>query len=114
MRDRCLIETPSAEVVTDENGVVTATQTRLYAGKCRLRTRSAVVATENAAQHTFSMEDVELQLPITTPEPPVGATVTMTGSESNPQLVGNVYNVTGTGLQSQPTKLVVHVERLQA
>lgn len=95
MVDACTIAHKTGESV-GPGGVITPTLTVVYSGKCRVvvRTRERLGGSwMDVGEELRVVSRLELQVPISAPEPVEGDKVTLTASVYDPQLVGKVYAV---------------------
>lgn len=95
MVDACTIEHQTGQTV-GAGGVITPTMTVAYSGKCRVvvRTRERLGGSwMDVGEELRVVSRLELQIPISAPEPVEGDKVTITASVYDPQLPGKVYSV---------------------
>lgn len=110
MLDTCKITTSDGtRVFNPETGQYTAGGTPVYEGKCRLKASAAMAATQESGAAVYTVERLTLQLPFG-PTIPNGATVNYLTSDTNPNLIGNTYRVTGLAQMSQATAQRLSVE----
>lgn len=110
MLDTCEIVLPTGERVFNKGtGKYEEGETPLYTGKCKLKNSAALNASQESALAVFTVERLVLYLPFG-PEFKIGAVVRYLTSDTNPNLVGNVYRVTGLNHRSQATAQRLNVE----
>lgn len=103
MRGTCVIERPTGETDTDEDGVVTAVFEQVYEGKCYTRYPGlAQEANREVGGATVVESRIVVRIPFGTIHKP-GDRVTMVTDLDNPQLAGVVYRVESIDDQSQAT-----------
>jgi hypothetical protein len=93
MRDACVIRRFGDPVVDDNTGEETRPETVVYTGSCRVQQQPAAAGVANPGEDAQLLVRIELQLPMSAPALEVDDEVTMTASEDDPQLPGQVYYV---------------------
>lgn len=112
MYDTCIASRPG-EPVTDDDGIVTTPIIELYAGKCKVQTTVAQAASPVAGGHAFTVENLQLHLPVAT-SLNTGDTATITASLLDPSLVGLTFRLVELARGSQRTAARWNVELVTA
>lgn len=93
MTDACTIRRVTGETVDDNTGVITPTWASVYTGPCRMKQPAASASAHDAGEAAVLLQQPQLHLPMTAPNLPPGAEVTITASQGDPLLVGRVFLV---------------------
>jgi hypothetical protein len=92
MVDACTIKHPTGET-TGAGGVITATTSTLYTGRCRVQFKPMQGAGTDVGEAHLLLVRREVQLPMTVVGLREGDRITITASALDPDLVGKVYVV---------------------
>jgi len=88
MIDQCTVSRMTGEQVTDPiTGVVTDEAVEVYAGKCKIQSRTAMANEPTAGGHKFTIEQLAVHFPITTVFE-LDDVVTVTAAQLDPNLIG--------------------------
>lgn len=113
MIDACAITAPGEGGFDEDTGRETAGEPiEVYTGKCRIQRRSNVERRPEAGERSWTVESVELQLPMAVTGVEVGDTVTVTASVLDPDLAGRVFRVASLGHKTHATARRLHVEEV--
>ena len=112
MYDTCIVSRPG-EPFTDDDGIVTTPLVEVYAGKCKVQTTVAQAASPVAGGHVFTVENLQLHLPVAT-SLNTGDTATVTASLLDPSLVGLTFRLVELARGSQRTAARWNVELVTA
>lgn len=110
MTDSCLITRSTTATTNPVTGVVTRNPATIYEGRCRLQ-QSSTGTGGSGSEETIGAADVrlvstELQLPVaasTGIQDGDRVTITAASTDTDPDLVGRVYTVTGEAAKSDAT-----------
>lgn len=103
MVDACVVERPGEAVTDPETGVVTAVMIPVYSGPCKVQQTISQASTPEAGGHSFTVQDVRWDTPVTAGPFLVDDVVTMTASALDPHLPGRVFRVAETFNKSLAT-----------
>ena len=98
MVDTCTITGPGDGdgTLDEDTGIVTPpTGVELYDGPCRVQAQNVQPANPTVGETEFTTLAYIVSVPISVVDVPVGATVTITASALDADLVGRVFSVTG-------------------
>lgn len=112
MYDTCIASRPG-EPFTDADGIVITPLVEVYAGKCKVQTTVAQAASPVAGGHAFTVENLQLHLPVAT-SLNTGDTATITASLLDPTLVGLTFRLVELARGSQRTAARWNVELVTA
>lgn len=112
MYDSCVVSRPG-EPFTDDDGIVTTPIIEVYAGKCKVQTTVAQAASPVAGGHAFTIENLQLHLPVAT-SLSTGDTATITSSLLDPTLVDLTFRLVELARGSQRTAARWNVELVTA
>lgn len=112
MYDSCVVSRPG-EPFTDADGIVTTPIIEVYAGKCKVQTTVAQAASPVAGGHVFTVENLQLHLPVAT-SLNTGDTATVTASLLDPTLIGLTFRLVELARGSQRTAARWNVELVTA
>jgi len=114
MVDTCTVTRPSTAVTTSATGVVTATTTTIYTGKCKLQVqRMAFAELPDAGDHRFTLAPLEVHVPISAVDVDTDDQVEITAS-FDPANVGRKFRVRTSDRKTFQTALRLQVEELTA
>jgi hypothetical protein len=96
MVDACTVERAGSPTVDPSTGVVTPAYTASYSGKCKVQAAAGVssVGNPDAGERQWSVQQLQVHLPVSAPAASVGDRITVTGSRFDPAIVGRVFTVT--------------------
>lgn len=103
MQVSCTITIPAAGVWDETSGTYSTSLTLLYTGPCRVRRPNASDRQATAGEAGYVMGDVIVSVPVSAPVVPAGATITITASVHDPQMVGSAFTVLGPHGQTHST-----------
>jgi hypothetical protein len=84
----------------------------IYEGKCRVQRRSGVERRPEAGERSWTVESVELQVPVSAEGIEVGDTATITAAVLDPELVGREFRVASLAHKTHATARRLRVEEV--
>lgn len=113
--DTLRIERQGDEEYTDPNtGVVSFPKVTIYEGRGKIQATGASVNTPSAGGAQFTVESMNLHLPIGVGPVQVGDSALIVSSPGNPARVGHRFRVTGLIEKTHATAQRLKVERITA
>jgi Family of unknown function (DUF6093) len=112
MTNECIARRPGVDY-TDPDGVVVTPLVDVYAGRCKVQTTVAQAATPVAGGHGFTVENLQLHVPVLTPLK-TGDVATITTAGLDPSLVGLTFRLVELARGSQRTAARWNVELVTA
>ena len=93
MVDACTIRRVTGSTVDDNTGIITPTRSTVYSGRCRVQQQAASAQGTEVGEDYQLLVRLEVQVPMSVTGVQVGDEVTITASEHDPDLVGQVFLV---------------------
>lgn len=95
MVDFCTVERAGDPTVDPDTGVVSPAFTSAYSGKCKVQSAAGVssVGNPDAGERQWSVQQLQVHLPVSAPAVSVGDRITVTESQFDPALAGRVFTV---------------------
>lgn len=112
MVDSCIIERPGESVTDPATGVVTPSYTPVYDGKCKVQQTLAQSSSSEAGGAVYTRQGARLDIPVGAGLVATGDRVRILSAASNPDLVGNVYQLVELFEKSWQTAQRLRVEEL--
>lgn len=113
--DTVKIERQSDEEYTDPiTGQVTFPVVTIYEGRGKIQATGASVNTPSGGGHQFTVESMNLHIPIGVGPIEIGDNVTITVAPLNPSRIGHGFRVTGLIEKTHATAQRLKVERITA
>lgn len=106
MVDACIIRRTTGPVgaLDPDTGTRPAAATvDVYSGRCKVQTYEPAESKPDAGQHVFTTQRYSIHLPYNAGPIAVDDRIEITASVESPQLVGNLYRVSGTHTKSLAT-----------
>jgi hypothetical protein len=115
MSSTCTVRRVSGSSTDPATGVVTPTYTSVYTGPCKVQSTpgNAWAGSPEAGGHSFTVQSLELHLPVSAGPVRVGDVVDVTADPNDAQLVGRRYRVVAEHHKSWATAQRVPVEEVQ-
>lgn len=106
MVDTCVIRraTGAVAAMDPDTGLRTAgATTTVYTGKCKVQTYEPAESKPESGQHVFTTQRYSVHLPHDAGPVAVGDRIEIVASVESPQLVSNLYRISGTHTKSLAT-----------
>lgn len=114
MVDSCTVRRVSGTSTNTTTGAVTPTYSTVYTGKCKVQQGGAQAGTPEAGDHAFTVQGLQLHLPVGAGPVAVGDVVTVTASAHDAQLVNRQFRVTAEHHKTWATAQRIPIEEVQA
>lgn len=93
MLDSCRIERPGALATDPNTGVVSPTHTLVYEGSCKVQATISQSSSPEAGERQYTVQDYRVDIPVGAGPLEIDDRVTITDSQLDPMLVGQVFRV---------------------